>query len=80
MSDDRSTITIPRHAYVAMIDAVQCAVIDKGGCKATRKVAFSALLALADAGLIRDMSTSSPAGDGTGHAPAHVGNALRLMG
>ena len=80
MSEDRSTITIPRHAYAAMIDAVQCAVIDKGGSKATRKVAFSALLALADAGLIRDMSPSSPAVEGTGPAPAHTGTGLRLMG
>jgi len=29
MSDDRSTITIPRHGYAAMLDAVQRAVIDK---------------------------------------------------
>jgi hypothetical protein len=35
MSDDHSTITIPRHAYTAMVDAVQHAVIDKGASKAT---------------------------------------------
>jgi hypothetical protein len=80
MSDDRSTITIHRHAYAAMIDAVECAVIDKGASKATRKAAFSALLALVDAGLIRDTSTSSPAGDGNCPTPAHVRTGLRLMG
>jgi hypothetical protein len=42
MSDDRSTTTIRHHAYAAMIDAVECAVIDKGASKATRKAAFSA--------------------------------------
>ena len=47
MSDDRSTVTIPLYGYV---DAVQCAVIDKRASKATRKAAFSALLALVDAG------------------------------
>jgi len=30
MSDDRSTITIPRHGYAAMLDAIERAVIDKG--------------------------------------------------
>jgi hypothetical protein len=80
MSDDRSTITIPRHAYAAMVDAVQCAVIDKGASKATRKAAFSALLALADAKLIRDTSTGSPAADGNGPAPAHLMTELRVMG
>jgi hypothetical protein len=80
MSDDRSTITIPHRAYAAMADAVQCAVIDKGASKATRKAAFSALLALADAELIRDTSISSPAADGDGLTPAHARTALRLMG
>jgi hypothetical protein len=80
MSEDRSTITIPRHAYAAMIDAVEYAVIDKGASRATRKAAFSALLALVDAGLIKDTSTSSPAVDGKGSAPAHARTGLRLMG
>ncbi len=72
MRDDRSTITIPPYAYAATIDAVQCAVIDKGASNATRKAAFSSLLALIDAGMIRDTLTSSPAGDEDGPAPAHV--------
>ncbi len=79
MSDDRSTITIPHHGFAAIVDAVQRAIIDKGASKATRKAAFSALLALVDAGLIiGDTSTSSPASDGA--APAYVRTRLRLMG
>lgn len=67
MSDDRSTVTIPRNGYAAIVDAVQCAVIDKRAAKATRKAAFSALLALLDAGLmIGDTSNSPPASDGKG--------------
>lgn len=80
MSDDRSTITIPRHACAAMIDAVQCAVIDKGASNVTRKAAFSAVLALVDAGLIVDTSAGSPAEDGNGPAPTHVRTGLRLTG
>jgi len=78
MSDDRSTITIPRHGYAAMIDAVQCAVVDRGASKATRKAAFSALLALVDAGLIIDTSTGSPAGDVNGPAEEQIRAGLRL--
>jgi hypothetical protein len=67
--------------YVAIVDAVQRAVIDKGASKATRKAAFSALLALVEAGLlIGDTSTSSPARDGNSPAPAHVRTGLHLMG
>jgi hypothetical protein len=80
MSDDRSTITIRRHAYAAMLDAVQRAVIDKGASKASRKAAFSGLLALLDAGLISDTVSSSPAANGNGPAPAQVSTGLRLMG
>jgi hypothetical protein len=80
MSEDRSNITIPRHACTAMIDAVQCAVIDKGASKTTRKAAFAALVALVDAGLIVDTSTSSPAEDGNGPAPTHARTGLRLTG
>jgi hypothetical protein len=80
MSEDRSTITVPRNAYAAMIDSVQHAVIDKGASGATRKAAFSALLALADAGLIRDTSTSLPAVGGNGPASAHARTGLRVMG
>jgi len=80
MSDDRSTITIPRHAFAAVVDAVQRAVIDRGASKATRKAAFSTLLALLDAGLIRDTSTTPPAVDENGRPQAHARTGLRLMG
>ena len=76
MSDDRSAITISRDAYVAIIDAVQLAVIDRGALKASRKAAFSALLALIEAGLIiGNRSTTSPAEDGNTRA-----SALRVTG
>ena len=79
MNDDRCTITIPHHSFVAIVDAVQRAVIDKGASKATRKAAFSAILALVDAGLvIGETSPASTARDS--HAPAHVRTRLRLMG
>jgi hypothetical protein len=79
MSDDRSTITVPHHGFAAIVDAVQRAVLDKGASKATRKAAFSAILALVDAGLvIGDASTSAPARDG--RTPAYAGTRLRLMG
>lgn len=52
MSDARSIITLPPQATTAIMDAVQRAIVDKGASKATRKAAFSALLALVDAGLI----------------------------
>jgi hypothetical protein len=79
MSDDRSINTIPHHSFVAIVDAVQRAVIDKGASKATRKAAFSAILALVDAGLvIGDTSPGSPAKDS--RAPPHAGMRLRLMG
>jgi len=79
MNDDRSTITIPHHSFVAIVDAVQRAVIDKGASKATRKAAFSAILALVDAGLvIGETSTGSPPRDS--RAEAHVKTRLRLMG
>ena len=81
MSDDRSTVTIHRHGYAAIVDAVQCAVIDKRASKATRKAAFSALLALVDAGLIiGDTSSSPPPSDGKGSAAAHGRTGLRLTG
>jgi hypothetical protein len=64
MGYDRSIITLSPHATTAIMDAVQRAIIDKGACRATRKAAFSALLALVDAGLIKE-STGSPARDET---------------
>lgn len=80
MSDDRCTVTIPADAYSAMIDAVQCAVIDKGASAATRRAGFSALLALVDAGLITDGSASSSATDRNGPASAQARTGLRLTG
>jgi hypothetical protein len=78
MSDDRASITVPRNAYTAITDAMQRAVVDRGASKATRKAAFSALLALVDAGLIRDTSAGSPAVDGV--ASTHSRTGLRLTG
>jgi hypothetical protein len=70
MRDDRSTITVPRDAFAKIVDSIQRAIIDKGASKATRKAAFSALLALIDAGLIvGDTSIGAPARESTG-APA----------
>jgi hypothetical protein len=72
MSDD-CIITLSPHATTAIMDAIQRAIIDKGASKATRKAAFSALLALVDAGLINgNMSTNSPTGGETGAARTHV--------
>jgi hypothetical protein len=81
MSDDRASITVPRNAYTAITDAMQRAVVDRGASKATRKAAFSALLALVDAGLIRDTSAGgSPAADGIASAPTQSRTGLRLTG
>jgi hypothetical protein len=81
MSDDRSIITLPPNATNAIMDAVQRAIIDKGASKATRKAAFSALLALADAGLIKgNLPANSPARDETGVAQTHVGTRWLLAG
>jgi hypothetical protein len=80
MSDDRASITVPRNAYAAITDAMQRAVVDRGASKATRKAAFSALLALVDAGLIRDSSAGSPAADGIATGTSHSRTGLRLTG
>jgi hypothetical protein len=63
MRDDRSTITVPRDAFATIVDSIQRAIIDKGASKATRKAAFSALLALIEAGLIVGKTSTSPAGN-----------------
>jgi hypothetical protein len=56
--------TMPDDCYAAVLDAVQCAVIDKRASKATRKAAFSALLALVEArGEAGETSLSSAARD-----------------
>jgi hypothetical protein len=52
MSNNLSTITIPDDCCAAILDAVQRAVIEKCASKATRKAAFSALLALIEAGVV----------------------------
>ena len=81
MSDDRPTITIHGQGFAAIVDAVERAIVDKGASRATRKAAFSALLALVEAGLIiGDMSIGSPASDKKGSAPAHVSARLRPTG
>lgn len=81
MSDHRSITTLPPGALTAIVDAIQRAIVDKGASKATRKAAFSALLALIDAGLIVEVtSANSPASDATGVAPVHVGARPALAG
>ena len=81
MSDDRSTITIPCQGFAAIVDAIERAIVDKGASKATRKAAFSALLALVEAGLvIGDTSMSSPVRERSSAATPHVSTQLRLTG
>jgi hypothetical protein len=81
MSDDRTIITLPPNATHAIMDAVQRAIIDKGASKATRKAAFSALLALVDAGLIKgSLSANSPAREKTGVARTPAGARWLLTG
>jgi hypothetical protein len=81
MSDHHSIVTLSPHATAAIIDAVQRSIIDKGACKATRKAAFSALLALVDAGLIeRNMSKNSPTRHETGVAQPHISTRWLLAG
>jgi hypothetical protein len=45
---DRCIITMPDDCYAAVLDAIQRTVTDKCASKATRKAAFSALLALVE--------------------------------
>jgi hypothetical protein len=81
MSDDRTIITLPPNATHAIMDAVQRAIVDKGASKATRKAAFSALLVLVDAGLIKgNLSENSPARDEAGAAQKPVGTRCLLAG
>jgi hypothetical protein len=66
MSSDRSIITLSPHVTTTIVEAVQRAIIDKGACRATRKAALSALLALVDAGLLKESrSTNSSVRDET---------------
>jgi hypothetical protein len=81
MSEDRSITTLPPDAFMAIVDAIERAIVDKGASKATRKAAFSALLALVDEGLIVGVaSTNSSASDATGVAQVHVGAKPILAG
>jgi hypothetical protein len=64
MNNNLPTITIRDDCYAVILDAVQRAIIDKYASKATRKAAFSALLALIEAGVVaRETSVSSTAKD-----------------
>ena len=47
---DRCINTMPDDCYAAVLDAIQRTVTDKCASKATRKAAFSALLALVEGG------------------------------
>jgi hypothetical protein len=80
MSDDRTIITLPPNATLAIMDAVQRAIIDKGASRATRKAAFSALLVLVDAGLIKANLSAKPARHETGAAQTPVGTRCLLAG
>jgi hypothetical protein len=81
MSDDRSTITIPSGSYAAILDAVQRAIVDKCASNATRKAAFSALLALIEAGaLVGETSINSPARDASGARRANTKTRLHFSG
>jgi hypothetical protein len=69
MSDDRSTITIPSESCAAVLDSVQRALIDRYASKAARRAAFSALLALIEAGaVVGDTSINSTARDASSAA------------
>jgi hypothetical protein len=64
MSNNLSTTTIPDDCCAVILDAVQRAIIDKYASKSTRKAAFSALLALIEAGVVAgETSVSSTARD-----------------
>jgi hypothetical protein len=52
MSNKLSTITIPDNCYAVILDAIQRAIVDKYASKAARQAAFSALLALIEAGVV----------------------------
>jgi hypothetical protein len=81
MSNNRAAITIPADGYAAILDAIQRAVIDRYACKATRKAAFSALLALIEAGaVVGDTSIDLPTRDDSGSAVTQTKARLRLTG
>jgi hypothetical protein len=80
MRDDRSTFTIPRDTCATVVDSIQRAIIDKGASKATRKAAFSALLALIDAGLVVGETSASPAGNKADADQSHAPSRRLLAG
>jgi hypothetical protein len=80
MSDDRSTITIPRDAFAAVMDSIQRAIIDKGASKATRKAAFSVLLALIEAGLVADDTATLSTANKASVAQTHAATRRLLAG
>jgi hypothetical protein len=81
MSHDRAATIIPHHAIPAIMDAIQLAVVDRRASKVTRKAAFSALLALVEAGfIIGDTSTISTPSDGNSPAKTGVSQTLGLTG
>lgn len=81
MSEHRPITTLPPDAFMAIVDAIERAIVDKGASKATRRAAFSALLALVDEGLIVGVTpTNSPASDATGAAQVHLGAKPILAG
>jgi hypothetical protein len=80
MRNDRSTITIPTQSYGVILDAIQLAIADRYAAKATRKAAFSVLLALIEAGaVVGDPSIYSPARD-TGGARRKYKDAAAFLG
>jgi hypothetical protein len=81
MNDNRFTITIPDEIWATVLDAVQRAILDKYASKATRKVAFSALLTLIDAGaVVGDPSINSRARDARGATVARTKTRVRRTG
>jgi hypothetical protein len=60
---DRCIIVMSDDCYAAVLDAIQRTITDKLASKATRKAAFSALLALVEAGVSCETSVSSAARD-----------------
>ena len=81
MVDDGAIRTIPCYTFPAIMDAIQRAVIDRHASKGTRKAAFSALLALIEAGLITgDTSPTSTLNDENKLARTAVSEASRLTG
>lgn len=81
MGNNRVAITIPADGYAAILDAVQRAVIDRYASKATRKAAFSALLALIEAGaVVGDTAIDLPTRDASGSAVSQTKARLRLTG